>query len=65
MVFEVHPANWHISQFGKGGFMRLWDTVFESTTEKSLGIVLAARRAGSEVLKFGCGGSSRSLGEGC
>lgn len=33
VIFEVHPAHWHTSRFGKGGYTRLWDTVFEVTAQ--------------------------------
>ena len=64
MVFEAHPAHWHVSRFGKGGFMRLLDAVFEMTAQQKR--VLAPVKAGSrEVLKFGCAGRCGNWGGVC
>lgn len=63
MVSEVYSVHWHVSQFGRGGFRGLRDTVFEITTQP--GKTSANVGAGREVLKLGCGGSFKwRLGSG-
>lgn len=62
-VSEVYSVHRHVSQFGRGEFRGLRDTVFEITTQ--LGKTSANVGAGREVLKLGCGGSFKwRLGSG-
>lgn len=48
----MHPAHWHIPQFGKGGCMRLWSTLFKIIAQQNFGIGLAPIRVGYEILSL-------------